>query len=206
MRGLKFVGFLRQNRDYDWSLIHWLKKMAWFGIKFVISLKTNIYYQRWWPCSGTVVSRIKGSRRNLLAQSFIFSWTPSLSLLNNQICATYGVDDDILLVYSSSQWLPCASACWGLPCCALYHPFFLYCQTKYEPSPTSSSYLPTTVYSMNCEQGVEVSCTVHDITTDDLLEAFPLTEITPRCRPHIIDNVRLCGHFSRFVRKIDKYG
>jgi hypothetical protein len=36
---------------------------------------------------------------------------------------------------------------------------------------------------MNCEQGVEVSCTVHDITTDDLLEAFPLTEITPRCFP-----------------------
>lgn len=28
-------------------------------------------------------------------------------------------------------------------------------------------------------QGVEVSCTVHDITTDDLLEAFPVTEITP---------------------------
>ena len=27
--------------------------------------------------------------------------------------------------------------------------------------------------------GVEVSCTVHDITGDELLEAFPVTEITP---------------------------
>ena len=27
--------------------------------------------------------------------------------------------------------------------------------------------------------GVEVSCTVHDITADELLEAFPVTEITP---------------------------
>ena len=27
--------------------------------------------------------------------------------------------------------------------------------------------------------GVEVTCTVHDITTDELLEAFPVTEITP---------------------------
>ena len=27
--------------------------------------------------------------------------------------------------------------------------------------------------------GVEVTCTVHDITQDELLEAFPVTEITP---------------------------
>ena len=27
--------------------------------------------------------------------------------------------------------------------------------------------------------GVEVTCTVHDITGDELLEAFPVTEITP---------------------------
>jgi len=29
------------------------------------------------------------------------------------------------------------------------------------------------------EDGIEVSCTVHDMTTDELLEAFPVTEITP---------------------------
>jgi len=28
--------------------------------------------------------------------------------------------------------------------------------------------------------GIEVSCTVHDMTTDELLEAFPVTEITPQ--------------------------
>ena len=28
-------------------------------------------------------------------------------------------------------------------------------------------------------EGVEVTCTVHDITGDELLEAFPVTEITP---------------------------
>ena len=27
--------------------------------------------------------------------------------------------------------------------------------------------------------GIEVTCTVHDITPDELLEAFPVTEITP---------------------------
>merc|ERR1719174_121518 len=28
--------------------------------------------------------------------------------------------------------------------------------------------------------GIEVTCTVHDMTTDELLEAFPVTEITPQ--------------------------